>query len=330
VCDLDHENRLTMGTSKETNQPSGKGSAQLNQAEQAMHAGGTVAAASGPGDPSRGGPQPATASSSRWQRLDSGLSNVARIYDALLGGKDNYAADREAARRLVEAVPDAQRAARDNRAFLGRAVRFLAAEAGIAQFLDIGTGLPTRGNVHEIARQANPDARVVYCDNDPVVMAHARALLADTADVEAVEGDVRYPRHLLTLPAVRELIDFSRPVAVLLVAVLHFVPDGDSPWSAVKCITDHLAPGSYLVISHVTGDQIPDDAVRQAREIYSGALAQGAARSRGDIARFFDGVDLIEPGLVDVATWRSGRRRTGPGRPVLFYAGVGCKQGGPT
>jgi hypothetical protein len=289
----------------------------VNQAEQAMHAGGIVTGVSGPGIQLGGGPQ----------RLDSGLSNVARIYDALLGGKDNYAADREAARRLVEAVPDAQRAARDNRAFLGRAVRFLAAEAGIGQFLDIGTGLPTRGNVHEIARSVNPDARVVYCDYDPIVMAHARALLAGTPDVEAAEGDVRYPRHMLTLPAVRELIDFSRPVAVLLVAVLHFVPDSDSPWSAVKCITDHLAPGSYLVISHVTSDEIPDDAVRQAREIYAGALAQGAARSRGDIARFFDGVDLIDPGLVDVAAWRSGRHRSAPGRPVLFYAGVGRKTG---
>lgn len=220
-----------------------------------------------------------TQSSSATEQMcfDSRLANVARIYDVLLGGKDNYAADQGAARRLVEAVPDAQRAARDNRAFLGRAVHFLAAEAGIEQ---------------------------------------------------SVEGDVRYPRHLLTLPAVRELIDFSRPVAVLLVAVVHFIPDSDSPWSAVRCITDHLAPGSYLVISHVTGDQIPDDAVRQAREIYAGALVRGTARSRGDIARFFDGADLIEPGLVDVATWRSRRRRSEPGRPVLFYAGVGCKQRG--
>jgi hypothetical protein len=259
--------------------------------------------------------------------FDSRLANVARIYDVLLGGKDNYAADREAARRLVEAVTDARRAARDNRAFLGQAVRFLAAGAGIDQFLDIGTGLPTRGNIHEIARSVNPDARVVYSDNDPIVMAHARALLADTPDVEAVEGDVRYPRHLLTLPAVRDLIDFSRPVAVLLVAVLHFVPDSDSPWSAVRWITEHMAPGSYLVISHVTGDEITDEAVRQAPEIYDGALVQGTARSRGDIARFFSGMDLIEPGLVDAVAWRSGRRRES-GRPVLFYAGIGCKPGG--
>jgi O-methyltransferase involved in polyketide biosynthesis len=257
--------------------------------------------------------------------LDSRLANVARIYDVLLGGKDNYAADREAARRLVEAVPEAGRAARDNRAFLGRVVHFLAAEAGIGQFLDIGTGLPTRGNVHEVARLVNPDARVVYSDYDPIVMAHARALLADIPGVEAVEADVRYPGHLLTDPVVRNRIDFSQPVAVLLVAVLHFLPDSDGPWSAVKCITDYLAPGSYLVISHVTGDGIPDQAVSRAREIYAGALVQGAARSRGEIARFFDGTDLIEPGLTDVATWRSGRRRRGPGRPVLFYAGVGRK-----
>lgn len=301
----------------------------MSQAGQAMSAGGAIAAASGFGASLGGDRPPAKADAPRWQRLDSGLSNVARIYDALLGGKDNYAADREAARSLVEAVPDAQRAARDNRAFLARAVRFLAGEAGIGQFLDIGTGLPTRGNVHEIARSVNPDARVAYCDYDPIVVAHARALLADTAEVQAVEADVRYPRHLLTLPAVRDLIDFSQPVAVLLVAVLHFVPDSDSPWSAVKCIIDHLAQGSYLVISHVTGDEIPEHAVRQAEEIYTGALVRGAARSRGDIARFFAGVDLIEPGLVDVATWRSGRRHSGPDRPVLFYAGVGRKTGGP-
>jgi hypothetical protein len=260
--------------------------------------------------------------------LDSRLSNVARIYDALLGGKDNYAVDREAARNLVAAVPDAARAAKDNRAFLGRVVRFLAAEAGIGQFLDIGPGLPTRGNVHEIARAVNPAARVVYADNDPIVAAHARALLADTPDVSAIEADVRYPRHLLTLPAVRKLIDFDKPVAVLLVAVLHFVPDSDSPWSAVRCITDHLAPGSYVVISHVTSDEMTEKAISTAQQIYAGALVQSQARSKGDVARFFDGLDLIDPGLVDVTTWRSRPCLSGGARPVLFYAGVGRKPGG--
>jgi SAM-dependent methyltransferase len=278
---------------------------------------------------SRKGDEPMTSLTSGINaRPDSRLSNVARIYDALLGGKDNYAADREAARRLVEAVPEARRAARDNRSFLGRAVHLLAAEAGIGQFLDIGTGLPTRGNVHEIARSVNPDARVVYSDYDPIVMAHARALLADVPGVEAVEADVRYPGHLLTDPVVRGRIDFSQPLAVLLVAVLHFIPDSDDPWSAVKCIVDHLAPGSYLVISHVTGDGIPDHAVSRAQEIYAGAMVQGAARSRSEIARFFDGADLIEPGLTDAALWRSGRSRSQKRQPVLFYAGVGRKPEG--
>jgi S-adenosyl methyltransferase len=292
--------------------------ARLSGTGQAMSPARAAMAASDQGDPPRRTPL----------RFDSSLSNVARIYDALLGGKDNYAADREAARRLIEVIPEAQRAAQDNRAFLGRVVKFLASEAGIDQFLDIGTGLPTQGNVHEIAQAVNADARVVYCDYDPIVVTHARALLAGAPGVVAVEGDVRYPRHLLTLPAVRDLIDLSRPVAILLVAVLHFVPDSDSPWSAVKCITDHLAHGSYLVISHGTGDEITDGEVSQAREIYAGALVEGTARSRGDVARFFEGMDLIEPGLVDVATWRRRRRRGEPGNPVLFYAGVGRKPEG--
>jgi hypothetical protein len=257
--------------------------------------------------------------------LNSGLANVARIYDALLGGKDNYAADREAARRLVEAVPDAALTARNNRAFLARAVRHLAAHEGISQFLDIGTGLPTRENVHEVARAVNPRARVVYSDNDPVVVAHARALLAGTPDVIAVEGDVRHPGHLLTLPPVREAIDFSEPVAVLLVAVLHFVPDSDNPWLAVRCIIDHLAPGSYVVISHVASDEIIPEAISAARQIYADALVRGTARSRRDIARFFDGTDLTEPGLVNVAEWRPGHRARTVGGPAVFCAGTGRK-----
>jgi SAM-dependent methyltransferase len=253
------------------------------------------------------------------------LSNVARIYDALLDGKDNYAVDREAAHQLAEAVPGAAQAARDNRAFLGRAVRYLAADAGISQFLDIGTGLPTRGNVHEIARAVNPDARVVYSDYDPVVVTHARALLADAPHVIAVEGDVRYPRDLLARPAVRELIDFDQPVALLLVAVLHFVADDEEPWSRVKCLTDHLAPGSYLVISHVTGDGLPEEAVRKAGEIYNGALVRGAARRHGEIGRFFAGTRLVSPGLVNVTEWRSQRRQDADA-PALFLGGVGRKE----
>jgi trans-aconitate methyltransferase len=259
--------------------------------------------------------------------LDSGTANIARIYDYLIGGKDNYAVDREAALALTAALPSAARAARDNRAFLGRAVRYLAGREGISQFLDIGTGLPVGGHVHEIAQAVNPDARVAYVDNDRVVVAHATALLANARNVTADECDVRHPRVLLSMPGVRSMIDFEQPVAVLLVAVLHFVPDTESPWVITRCIIDHLAPGSCVVISHVTGDEAPPGAIERARKIYDGAFVRGAARSRDDIEAMFDGLDLLPPGVVDVAAWRS--RRPGPPRPVLFYAGIGRKPGMP-
>ncbi len=232
------------------------------------------------------------------QGFDASIPNVARIYDVLLGGKDNYAADRDAAVKLLAAVPDAAIAARDNRAFLGRAVRFLAGEAGIRQFLDIGTGLPTFGSVHEIAHAADPAARVVYID------------------------DLRCPRDLLTLPAVRALIDFNEPVAVLLVAVLHFVDDSEDPWAIVECIKEHIAPGSYLVVSHVTDDELSHDARHHARQAYEGASAPGVTRAWEDIARFFDGLVIVGPGLVNAAAWRSDGIAHTP-RRTLFYAGIG-------
>ena len=256
--------------------------------------------------------------------LDPTVPNVARIYDFLLQGKDNYAADREAARQLLEAVPGAARAARANRRFLGRAVWFLAREAGIRQFVDIGTGLPKLGNVHEVAHAANSLCRVVYADNDPVVMAHARALLADSLKVTAVHADLRDPDHLLSLPAVRALIDFSRPVAVLMVAVLHFVEDGEDPWSIVDRYKHVMVPGSYLAISHVTDDGSPAEAIRQAAEVYKHASAPGVARSRAEVSRFFRGLDMVAPGLVDPGYWRCPAPVGKPG-PALFYAGIGHK-----
>ncbi|MGH3401046.1 MAG: SAM-dependent methyltransferase [Streptosporangiaceae bacterium] len=258
------------------------------------------------------------------QSFEVGIPNVARIYDALLGGKDNYAVDREAALALTAAIPSAARAARDNREFLGRAVHFLAAEAGITQFLDIGTGLPTQGNVHEIAQAVNRCARVVYVDNDPVVLAHGRALLADNPNVHVVEGDLEYPRELLGRKEVRQRIDFSKPVAVLLVAVLHFLDDSLRPWEILEAITHRIAPASYVVISHVTGDQISAEAASEAREIYAD-FAQGTTRSRARIMSFFEGLELVPPGLIDVADWRPGRDL--PTRPTLFWGGVGCKPG---
>ena len=242
-------------------------------------------------------------------------------------GRTTTPADRDAARRLLAAVPGAALAARDNRAFLGRAVRFLAREAGIRQFLDIGTGLPARGNVHEIAHAASPLSHVVYADNDPLVAAHAEALLADSLRVAAVCAGLRDPGHLLTQPAVRSHIDFDQPVAVLMVAVLHFIEDREDPWSIVNACKARMAPGSYLVLSHVTGDGTPADMVRQAAEVYEHASAPGLARSRAQIARFFDGLDMAAPGLAGPCQWRRPGRARKP-RPVLFYAGVARKPAG--
>ncbi|HUZ27492.1 MAG TPA: SAM-dependent methyltransferase [Streptosporangiaceae bacterium] len=217
----------------------------------------------------------------------------------------------------------AARAVSDYHAFLDRVMRYLTAEAGISQFLSIGTGLPAQGNVHETARAVNPAARIAYACDDAVVVAHVRAMLAGTPGVVAVEGDVRYPRHLLTARAVRELIDFTQPAAILLLAVLRAADDVDSASSAVRVITDRLAPGSCLVISQVTGDQAAT--APQAREPGDGALVPAAARARAEADRFFDGLDLIPPGVVDAAAWRPGPVRGAPGRPALFWVGVGRK-----
>ena len=259
-----------------------------------------------------------------WVPFDATVPNAARIYDVLLGGKDNFAADRRAAAQLLKAIPSAAAAARDNRLFLNRAVDFLAREAGIRQFLDIGTGLPTDGSVHEKAQETDPLCHVVYADNDPMVITHANALLTDSLRVAAVQADLRNPDHLLTLPTVRTLIDFEQPVAVLMVAVLHFVSDDEDPWSIVSRYKSVMAPGSYLVISHVTGDGSPADAIKEAAEVYEHASANGPARTRAQVARFFHGFDMVAPGLTDAKHWRNPLPRPNPG-PLLFYGGIGRK-----
>lgn len=258
--------------------------------------------------------------------FDASVPNVARIYDALIGGKDNYSADRQIAAKLLAAVPGAAVAARENRAFLARAVRYLARDAGISQFLDIGTGLPTGGNVHEIVHAVRPQSHVVYADYDPVVVLHVDALLAKAPTVAAVQADLRTPHHLLTLPSVRALIDLAEPVAVLLVAVLHFVEDCEDPWAIVKYLKDQMAPGSYLVVSHATADHIPAGAAVRARQAYEGASAPGVPRTRQEIARFFEGLEIVEPGLVAVSDWRPAHIAP-PTRPILCYAGIGRKNG---
>lgn len=240
--------------------------------------------------------------------FDTSTPNVARMYDFWLGGKDNFAVDRQAAELSAQAVPQLPWLARQNRDFLRRAVRFCARE-GITQFLDIGSGLPTMDNVHEVAQRVIPSARVVYVDNDPVVVSHARALLADH-NVAAIRADVRRPADILADPEVGELIDFGQPVAVLLVALLHFIVDDDDPAGCVAALRDAMAPGSYLVISHAevfpehaVGGQAVSDTARKLADARKGTPAL-PSRTRADIARFFDGTTLVEPGLVDVWEWR--------------------------
>jgi hypothetical protein len=256
--------------------------------------------------------------------FDPNVPNVARIYNWLLGGKDNFAADRRAAAKLLDAVPHAAVAARENRAFLHRAVRFLADEAGIRQFLDIGAGLPTASAVHEIIHGAVPPPVVVYADNDPVVIRHAEAMTGGAPGVAAIQADLRQPRDLLYLAANHNLMDLARPVAILLVAVLHFIEDSDDPFAIVNCYKDHMAPGSFLVMSHVTADHIPAGAARQASDAYADASAPGVPRSRTEVLEFFGGLDMVRPGLVNISEWRPRDHHPAAG-PALFYAGIGRK-----
>ncbi|MFB4279091.1 MULTISPECIES: SAM-dependent methyltransferase [unclassified Nonomuraea] len=234
--------------------------------------------------------------------FDPRVPSVARLYDYYLGGKDNFPADREAAEKILKVAPELRAAARANRAFLGRAVRHLA-EAGITQFLDIGTGLPTQGNVHEVAGKVVPDARVVYVDRDPVVLVHARALLAGQGGTTVVEGDLRRPGEILKHPDVQEALDLSRPVGVLLVAIMHFIAESDAPGEIIATLRDALAPGSYLVMSHGTSDARAA-AVNRGTEVYRSASAPLTLRGRDRIMELFEGFELVDPGLVWLPEWR--------------------------
>jgi hypothetical protein len=257
--------------------------------------------------------------------IDTTVPTTARMYDYWLGGHDNFAADRKAALQVSEVAPEAPLMARENRKFLRRAVRYLAAEAGITQFLDIGTGLPTAGNVHQVAQEINGDARVVYADNDPMVMAHSRALKTGGNTV-VIEADLREPQVILGHPGTRRLIDFSLPLAVLLVAVLHFVGDGDQPHAIVSAICDALPPGSYLVLSHVTGDIRPEIAARSETE-YKKVTPGATLRTQEEILRFFTGLDLLDPGLVPVPRWRPDKPEPADADKVWVIGGVGRKPG---
>ena len=262
--------------------------------------------------------------------IDATTPNVARIYDYLLGGKDNFAADRAAAQRLIAATPDMAGIVRDNRAFIGRVVRHLVIQAGIRQFLDLGAGLPTQLNVHEMAWQSDPGARVVYVDNDPVVWMHGQALLARGAGVTMIGADLRKPADILQHADVLRLIDFTEPVAVICASVLHFVPDEDEPHRLIAEYRDHLAPGSYLAISHgasATTEEDPGDVVGSVTSVYRQASAQLHVRSLAQIQRFFDGFELIDPGLVWMTEWRPDPGVPPAGQPRSLRAGVGRKPG---
>ena len=264
-------------------------------------------------------------------RINTGAPNPARIYDYFLGGKDNFPADREVADQVLAIAPVARDVVEDNREFLRRVVEVLAG-AGIRQFIDIGSGLPTQGNVHEIAQEAAPGARVVYVDNDPMVVAHSRALLAGDNTV-AIEGDLRQPDKILEHPEVRELIDFGRPVALLLLAILHFVPDSEDPFGIVARYRDAVPAGSHLAISHGTRDipERPDLSPEEMAEmgtkveqLYQLTTASLVTRTRAEVERFFDGLELLDPGVVEIQRWRpDGRTSLLPGG---FYGGVARKR----
>ena len=257
--------------------------------------------------------------------FDPSRPNPARAYQQWLGGKDTFGPDRAVAAKVAEIAPWVVAGARGNRAFLTRVITHLA-RAGISQFLDVGSGLPTSGNVHEIAQGINPDARVVYVDHDEIVLVHARALLARDHRTIAVAGDARDPASILGNPDVRGHLDFSQPVAVLFLAVLHFLTD-DDPAGVVAAFRDALAPGSHIAISHVA--DLPDDgpgparaaATREAVEVYEEMVAPFVLRTPEQITGLFAGLHLIDPGVVPVQLWQPSRRRPGPAVPVL--GGVG-------
>ncbi|MFI8990769.1 SAM-dependent methyltransferase [Streptomyces antimycoticus] len=259
----------------------------------------------------------------RAEEIDTSRPHPARIYDYLLGGKNNYEVDREAGDRLAAAAPEVWSGVRANRDFLRRAVRYVVG-SGIRQILDIGTGLPSSPNVHEIARELVPDVRVAYVDNDPIVNTYANVLLRGSDATSIALADLRDPRAILNHPDVREVIDFDEPVALLLVAIIHFLTEAEEPERVLATLRDGLPAGSFLVLSHATGD-FADRSAAQA--VYDNATATLNLRSGAEVERLFDGFTLVEPGLVEVPFWRpDAPPRTRPG-DIGYYGGVARKTG---
>jgi hypothetical protein len=264
--------------------------------------------------------------SARLQAFDSSVAHQARMYDYLLGGKDNFAADREAIAATLKVFPEMAFTARANRAFLGRVIGCLAGEAGMRQFLDIGTGIPTAGNTHQVAQAIAPESRVVYVDYDPVVLAHARALLVshEAGATEYIDADLRDTPAILAQAG--QLLDFSQPVAVTLLAILHAIPDCDDPHAIVATVMDAVPSGSYLAVSHMGSDLISWQRQQEMRDIGSRmSQQQFSYRTREQVARFFAGTDLVEPGLVRVEEWRPDPGTGDAGKSSLWCA-VGRKR----
>ncbi|WP_051941239.1 SAM-dependent methyltransferase [Phaeacidiphilus oryzae] len=264
--------------------------------------------------------------------FDTGTPHSARIYDWWAGGKDNFPVDREAAQRVAEARPGVLATVRENRAFLRRGVDAMAREHGIRQFLDIGTGLPSPGSTHEIAQAVDPSSRVLYVDNDPMVLAHARARLTDLGDrtVGYLDADLRSPESILASAELKAALDLDRPVALMLLAILHFVPDDDEARGIVRRLMDALAPGSMLMISLWAEDRPPAEQV-EATERYADTGIPVRMRTPAECAGFFEGLEPLDPGLVPVSQWR--RTAADGAAPsladVALYGGVARKPGGP-
>jgi O-methyltransferase involved in polyketide biosynthesis len=254
---------------------------------------------------------------------DFRVPSPARMYDYYLGGKDHFPADREAAERVIAAYPQARTLALANRRFLERAVKFLSGQ-GIRQFIDLGTGLPTSPNVHEVAQGIQQDARVAYVDNDPVVTVHGQALCGKDDGVTVIDGDLRQPEAVFTNPELTDRIDLSQPVALLCVAVLHFITEDEEPRKIVAALQRQMVPGSYLVISHVATDGADKSTIDEITDAYMEATSPAVPRTEGAIRDLFTGLDLAEPGLTDVARWRCTRpAETGQ---IRVLGGVGRKR----
>ena len=256
--------------------------------------------------------------------FDTSVAHVARVYNYWLGGKDNFAADRAAGEQAIKAFPEIGLSARSNRAFLARAVRFLAGDPGIRQFLDIGTGIPSANNTHEVAQSVAPTARIVYVDNDPIVLTHARALLtSDPAGAtEYIDADLRDPLGILA--RAEQLLDFSRPVAVMLMAVLQHLDDEDEPYRITETLLEPLPPGSYLALSHPARDINAEAMARMAETLNKTMAEKVTFRDHSEVARFFDGLELVEPGMVQASKWRP-VSESEAASPAALWAGVARK-----